>query len=321
MTEAATIQLPVHRTNRFAPPIAERLPPAAWAKLQHLRELAADCAALQRSSNDALRAAREKREKLKIELAAATGPKIARKDEQASRLFERELREAEADFARKDEIMKMRSAANSELRTLLQRVEEFVARPIEGRFVAAKPAKLGKGHPLDQLSEVRKRIAETQASLHEAESAPVTAAEAKAAARLQIEALAAAGAPQVGALLDGAPFFNWPTEIQMINVQGIAKGGNIVGTGGTESVNTLALVAWLFREQLIAAIEAEIDPLADDSIALDPAARRARMNSLRSQLFELECLEEAIIEAAGPAARRRPDADVRAVLGIERTLT
>ena len=84
--------------------------------------------------------------------------------------------------------------------------------------------------------------------------------------------------------------------------------------------DTAGLVAWLFRDALIARLHAEIDELADDEHALDDQERRARENELLDALMMAERREETLIELAGSEGLeipRRATADVRAVLGIE----
>ena len=70
---------------------------------------------------------------------------------------------------------------------------------------------------------------------------------------------------------------------------------------------------------LIAALEAEIDRLADDEHALAPEERQAQERQLRAELLAAERLEEAAVMQAkddGVEILRRPAADPRAVLGL-----
>ena len=79
----------------------------------------------------------------------------------------------------------------------------------------------------------------------------------------------------------------------------------------------IGLVAWLFRDRLIQAIDEEIDRLSDDNAALSPEVRKERKRQILSDVLKLEHLETAHVDAAGPMATHRLDIDPRALLGIE----
>jgi cell division septum initiation protein DivIVA len=79
------------------------------------------------------------------------------------------------------------------------------------------------------------------------------------------------------------------------------------------------VLAWLYADDLKAALAAEIDAIADDATALTPDKRRAREAELKGQILAAERMEEALIESAeeaGSEILRRADADFRAVLGL-----
>ena len=89
---------------------------------------------------------------------------------------------------------------------------------------------------------------------------------------------------------------------------------------GAEQVDAFALMAWLHKDELIARLEGEIDELADDSQAVDPAERAQREAAIISAMFNAELAEERFIEmaeAAGTPIVRRDDMDVRAFLGLD----
>lgn len=77
------------------------------------------------------------------------------------------------------------------------------------------------------------------------------------------------------------------------------------------------LLAWLFHDELVAAMTDGID---DHVTGVSIEERNERQAALTVQLFDLECDEEALIEAAlaqGIEVHRRPGADPLALLGLE----
>jgi hypothetical protein len=89
------------------------------------------------------------------------------------------------------------------------------------------------------------------------------------------------------------------------------------------AVDVLALFCWLHRDALVAALEREIDELADDSAALTDEERATRESELLADLLRAERLEELLVVAAeneGREVMRRPNADPRAVLNLSSAL-
>ncbi|MCK1640337.1 hypothetical protein IVA95_22690 [Bradyrhizobium sp. 157] len=84
--------------------------------------------------------------------------------------------------------------------------------------------------------------------------------------------------------------------------------------------DTLGLFAWLYRDALIAALDREIDAIADDENALTAEQRRDAETDLLGDLLQAERDECSLIEIAqsqGLPANFRVDCDPRAILGFE----
>jgi hypothetical protein len=160
----------------------------------------------------------------------------------------------------------------------------------------------------DTLESVRSRVEKLKTDIQSIKRAPIPSSAAKALVREQVEALALAGAPNVllrpehhGSRIqfarkktekpDFAPDFNHFTD------------------------NSIGLLAWLLKPQLIAALEAQVDRISNDSEALSDPDRATAMQKASDDLLQLERLECAICEATG--AIMRSDTDPRAVLGLE----
>jgi|GEM_PF-1718075 len=89
-------------------------------------------------------------------------------------------------------------------------------------------------------------------------------------------------------------------------------GSSLIGDGGTD------FLIWALRD----IIEERLLELIPDELpgSLTDAQRDKRLSELRTELLRIERIEEALIEQAeaeGRTVLRRPDADFRAVLGIE----
>jgi hypothetical protein len=80
--------------------------------------------------------------------------------------------------------------------------------------------------------------------------------------------------------------------------------------------DTLALIGWTFRDQLIAAVEQEIDKRADDKAALTDEQRAGRLAELSGAILQSERVEVALIEQAGGDVTYRRDTDPRALFGL-----
>jgi hypothetical protein len=177
------------------------------------------------------------------------------------------------------------------------------------RAAAALPQPaLRKGEQIsDAVEGRRRRVRELDADLQRIETAPVPSADAKRLAREQLDALAARGRPRCNSLIDHGEPIQWPSVRNL-------------GPGARESSqDAIGLLAWAFREQLGAAIDAEIDAIADDGTALTPEQREEQCTVARRDKLAAQREEEAFVRmaiAAGTGIMRRPDCDPRAVLSL-----
>ena len=80
------------------------------------------------------------------------------------------------------------------------------------------------------------------------------------------------------------------------------------------------MFAWLFKPQLIEALEKEIDAIADDTAALSESDRAKRLVEVERDRLAVERDEEFFIRCAhdaGVIVHRRRDANPLAVLNLE----
>ncbi len=104
-----------------------------------------------------------------------------------------------------------------------------------------------------------------------------------------------------------------PDVYALARTQGGASA--VDGYSAGDAVDPLSLMAWLDKATLIRALEAEVDRIGDDSVALSETDRIDRERAALERLLQLEHTEAGIAEAAD--ALVRPDIDPRAYLQIE----
>ncbi len=195
------------------------------------------------------------------------------------------------------------------LSVLVNNIKDFLDRA-GGPFEIATLPVLS---PDDTIETVRDEISRQTAELARIERAPRDPAEVKEAVRKQIDDLALRGRPYVAPAFGGAPVRLVAQEPTIIGGENHGAHHAFVAMGAVE----LPLIAWLFRDELVARLEAEIEVEAEaenfgESIAM--ADRPAFLAAAQARLYELGLKEELLIEQAGGAIDRRADADPRCVL-------
>jgi hypothetical protein len=133
--------------------------------------------------------------------------------------------------------------------------------------------------------------------------------------REQVEALATQGAPSVTLLVE----HDREVEFQTRRVQAEVYGAEQRALAFTEVPDTLALVAWLNKDALIAALDREIAAEADDKAALSHTDRELRTSETMSDLLAVERDESALVWSAQSQSlpiEHRADCSPLALLGI-----
>lgn len=232
------------------------------------------------------------------------------------------MRRKQADQARLNTAYEARAAIWQNLSALTRNIEQFVTARPDGsvaRVVARDAPELKKGEDLLGAIEARRRrLRELESDLHGVRCAPWPSGVAKQKMRAEIEALAEAGPDVTGIVEHNGPI-GWPLTNYRFDVYNVPAPG-VVAFG--QLVDPKALIAWLFKDQLIDRLSAEIDECADDNAALDAKARAEKEAEALSDILACEHAEAALIEQAqaqGLPVAYRVDCDPRAVLGFEWT--
>jgi hypothetical protein len=112
--------------------------------------------------------------------------------------------------------------------------------------------------------------------------------------REQAEQLAQRGAPNVSGLiehLDGK--LEFPRQLARAQVHNVPKAP--AAAAYCEMIDPAALVAWLFTEKLIAALDREISSESDDNSALSVEARAKAEAEVMVDLLAVEFSEAALV--------------------------
>lgn len=302
---------------------AERLPQTARRKLAALESLLRDQEALQRVVSDEFQEMRE--QAYASERRIRDLERAGTQTTQTSAILVAErtsLADLKKKLARHEEERRKRAEGVAPLRLQVLSLNEYVrAIPLGVTLAAAQPAslKLEKTEmAMDAVLRFRKVVEEARGALHDALDAPITASAAKLISRRHFESRAQAGRPNVLATLEARR----PPQFAMrmgkpLHVRD--DSGSILTGVADDQIDVESTLCWLFKDQIIAAVERAIDEDSDDASALSDEERAARIAKAKADILKAERLEEAAIEFAaesGLVIPRRPDADPRAVLGL-----
>lgn len=309
MTKEVSSRLSPRGAERFRRVLGQRsIASAAVAELsQQLRDL------------------RDQRNEVARHVKYATDPRFGgasrlSDDDLALRSEKQHIDELDARIARISVLLDEQSAISGHAGSLVRRVEEFLhaAHPdcsITDRSSALPAIKRGEAI-VDAIESRRRRVRELIAERASVESAPIPAALAKKLAREQVDKLAERGRINVGPLLAAGDPFKFAATIGLVKIPQI-------GAGSIDTIDVEATLAWLHRDVLVAAIDAEIDRQSDDAHALDGRQRAARLEQIARDQLAAEREECELIEVAreqGITVTHRSDIDVRALLGVETQL-
>lgn len=179
-------------------------------------------------------------------------------------------------------------------------------------FSKVKPVTPAKGETVQSVS---RRIADLRADLGAVEAAPALSSEAKARAIADIDLLAKHGAISVAEAIEHRSALQLPRG--KVTIVGANKDGSL-NTWDMQLVGPeMALLAWLFRDELIQRVHREIDAIANDEKALSREERAERIAHISSEILQEERTLAAIIWREELHELWPADIDPRAVLSID----
>lgn len=218
------------------------------------------------------------------------------------------------------DLSNLRRSKFSPIGEVMIRLERYIRANVGASFEDVPPVivKLKKSEVSTALAEVRSKVAARQADLDRVRAAPWPSALVKAKVRAEIVDFSQRGKPDFFDAIERGGPVRWPERLHQPHTVGCdVRRMNELETVGQD---VLGLLGWLFKNEMIAAVDAEIDRRCDDKNALAPDVRRTREVELQAAVLEAERVEESTIETLssdhGIEADRRPDCDPRSVLGI-----
>lgn len=183
---------------------------------------------------------------------------------------------------------------------VVQRCLEFVETQRSFRSARVPEVKLAAGQSFaDAIAKVRENIVAVSEDRQRIEHAPTPAAELAEKALAGLDGMAAQGAPSFDPRIRGRDPFKLDHHL-------------------THPVVGVAFLLFLFRDEVAERLTAIIGD--DVPGALTDADREKLLAKTDAKRLDLERQEEALIVAAAKNAQRierRPDADIRAILGVE----
>ena len=208
------------------------------------------------------------------------------------------------------------TAAVTSSAAVLRRIETFLAEAGHRTFKLAPTidAAPGRGETiLAAVEKVRRQIEELRAEAQSAADAPISSDAAKKIALAQLDALARRGEPDADPVIEAGKEICFPAKIYP---------GEHMPAHRRDEIDLLSFVIWAARDLIAEKIVAAIEEAANDDEALSDAERAKRIAEANEAILDLERREEALIclaAAGGQRIERRPDADLRAVLGLADT--
>jgi hypothetical protein len=150
--------------------------------------------------------------------------------------------------------------------------------------VETAPPKLNRDETvLDAIERLRRNGRQLKATLHQIRSSCFPSAYCKQRMRAQIEALAMQGAPSVSALIELDGKIEFQTQRLTSEVHAAQR-----ALAFAEVPDATALVAWLHKDAMIAALDREIASEADDKAALSHEAREKAEAETMGDLLAVE---------------------------------
>jgi hypothetical protein len=236
------------------------------------------------------------------------------------------IQKATLERDRLKEIVDRRSAKWSSTGQLIDAIERWLINVFGKSAAASLPLHTvsqssGKrresDNPFNVVEARRRRIRELRADVEKIAAAPIPSEDAKKIAHRQIADLAQRGRPDCFRLIEAGEEIKWPSvphgQVRSLDDKMFSMPLDVDPPDG------IAFFAWLHQDQMVIAIEREIDSSSDDANALTGVERQKQRTTALADILANERDEEDAIMAArtnGVDILRRIDADPRAVLGL-----
>ena len=241
---------------------------------------------------------------------------------------QRKLERAEAEFKRLTTLQETRTVRWRAVGQLDQTVTDWLLRggipggcaleAVEDAPISELLTKADGGRIDAAVERYRHRLRELAADLHRVNSAPWPSSLAKAAAKELIYRLADQGQPILDGAIEHGQEITFAKKRLTSEIYNVANSPGAIGYV-SDAHDAVGLIAWMFRDQLLAKINAGFDQIAEDKIALDERQRAEALATINTDMLAIERLECACIwhaDAKGEVIDFRPTTSPQAVLGV-----
>jgi hypothetical protein len=213
-----------------------------------------------------------------------------------------ELRIAEQGLQEQEMLQQTRFERYSQTQRLITQINAWLASlPPTTVLVPVTSEIRSEGNYQQQVERLRREITERKAELLKVNAARAPVEDARKQVRRLVDTLSR------------APSLN--TDGGKLSVPSWQR----ASFGPAPFRDVIALLCWLDRDRIIAALDIELEKLPVDKDALPPEQRARRVSELETDIARLELEEEAVVSAAsamGLDIPRRECASPAAVLGV-----
>lgn len=222
-----------------------------------------------------------------------------------------------AGAALRDEVQRLQGLLDeadqraAPLRELVGRCFSWVDAVVDsgGRIVDVAPPPPGR----ESLAVVRRKLAALDEQIEQIEGAPTPAGELLTLALASIDGMARAGEPRVSIGTRYGDPLGLDGKLRLVSLSPVRDG---VGLSALVP-SSVDFLAWALEDVLKDRAAKLIGNVSRPG-AIDTKTRETKLRDLAEQKLALERVEEVLICVAetGGHVPRRPDADIRAVLGV-----
>ena len=309
--------------------IAIVLPPEPQRKYRLLQDASRDSAAIGFGLAERLIEQNQRRQTASTRIAQIRGQRGVDADHPEMVAMNRTLADADAEIERINSRVATNNLTAGPRATLLRNIDAWLratAGSNDFEEVEPEPVKLQKGEQISAgIERHRRRLRELDADAHRINSAPYPSSVAKAVAASYIDQLAEAAKPYVSHLVEHAgplvidgkmiePPIAFP-ETKLVQMKVSTVGGEGAATG--YQTDPVGLMAFLFRDQMLARINELVDAEAEDKIALSREQRAEQLATIASDRQAVELDEARLLWAGFGTTEARADISPSAFLLVK----
>ncbi len=193
-----------------------------------------------------------------------------------------------------------------------------------GQLAGIKPPKIDSANEKTsaKIQATREKVESLKAEIQAIQSRPFTLIEAKARMRAEVEALALMGTPSTESIAIHGPGegIGWP-NVPFFKASGqrVFPMNDSWHGYATDEIpgDGIAVMAWLFKDIMMARLEAQIDEAGTSHGAISIEERKNKIAELNAKKLEAERSESALIAALNWSVPHREDIDIRAVFSFD----